>query len=173
VKTMRGQAAIEYLMTYGWAILVIAIVIAVLYMFFTPYLSVNQCTMETGFACNDPLPEIYIGADGNVQMNIRIHNKQQEGIIIKAVLCTTAPPEQVQYSTTYNLPKEVTIPAGGYGDVTKIECLNENGNPVQMQAGQNFKGNIIIWYQTSKQIDKTLLRETRGTIMGNIMTTPN
>jgi len=54
MKMRKGQTAMEYLMTYGWAILIIMVVLAVLF-----YLGVlnpssvtpNQCTFPPGFTC--------------------------------------------------------------------------------------------------------------------------
>ncbi|HLC72256.1 MAG TPA: hypothetical protein VJH37_01620 [Candidatus Nanoarchaeia archaeon] len=52
----KGQAAMEFLMTYGWALLVVLIAIGALAFFgvlnpskFLP----NSCTLTPGFACND------------------------------------------------------------------------------------------------------------------------
>ena len=48
-KTFRSQSAMEYLMTYGWAILVIIIVIAVLF-----YIGVLNPRNVTPTVCNFP-----------------------------------------------------------------------------------------------------------------------
>src|SRR3989344_9344575 len=52
----KGQAAMEFLMTYGWALLVVLIAIGALAFFgvlnpskFLP----NSCSLAPGFACND------------------------------------------------------------------------------------------------------------------------
>ncbi len=56
MKEERGQAAMEFLMTYGWAILVVLIAIGALAYFgvlspgrFLP----QSCTLAPGFACSD------------------------------------------------------------------------------------------------------------------------
>jgi len=51
----RGQAALEFLMTYGWAILAAIVVIAILAYFgvFSPASYVpNQCILSASFGCN-------------------------------------------------------------------------------------------------------------------------
>ena len=53
-KVHKLQSAMEYLMTYGWAILIIGVVLAALYELnvFTPSSYVaNICTMPSGFTC--------------------------------------------------------------------------------------------------------------------------
>ena len=56
MKFKKGQAAMEFLMTYGWAILVVLAAIGALAYFgvlspdrFLP----KKCTMESGFGCVD------------------------------------------------------------------------------------------------------------------------
>jgi hypothetical protein len=51
---MKGQAALEFLMTYGWAILVVLVVIGALAYFgvLNPsMLMPEKCTLQTGFSC--------------------------------------------------------------------------------------------------------------------------
>jgi uncharacterized protein (UPF0333 family) len=55
MNNKRGQAAMEFLMTYGWAILAAVIVIGVLAYFgvFSPSTYVpNQCIVSAPFGCN-------------------------------------------------------------------------------------------------------------------------
>ncbi len=52
----KGQSALEFLMTYGWAILIILVMIAALVYFgvFNPSrLTPERCTAVPGFGCND------------------------------------------------------------------------------------------------------------------------
>ncbi len=59
----RGQSALEFLMTYGWAILIILVMIAALVYFgvFNPSrLTPERCTATPGFGCNDY--QINVGA---------------------------------------------------------------------------------------------------------------
>jgi len=54
MKKMRGQAAIEYLMTYGWALLILVVVIGVLFSMgvFNPqnYMS-EECSFQPSLQC--------------------------------------------------------------------------------------------------------------------------
>jgi len=53
----KSQSAIEYLMTYGWAILIIGIVLAILFRLgvFSPQGAVVGCSSYTGFLCTGPV----------------------------------------------------------------------------------------------------------------------
>ncbi len=58
VKSISAQSAIEYLMTYGWAILIIAVVLAALFelgVFNGSNLSPQACIAQAGFVCKNPV----------------------------------------------------------------------------------------------------------------------
>ena len=54
-RSGKGQSAIEYLTTYGWAILIVAVVLVMLYVFVvSPQTAVPQnCTFNSGVGCSD------------------------------------------------------------------------------------------------------------------------
>ncbi|MEM3791421.1 MAG: hypothetical protein QXL16_01695, partial [Candidatus Micrarchaeaceae archaeon] len=54
-KVLQGQSALEYLTTYGWAIIIIGVVISALVFLgvFNPSSLVSQqCIFPAGFVCN-------------------------------------------------------------------------------------------------------------------------
>ena len=58
MTTHKAQSAMEYLMTYGWAILIIAIVLAALYslgIFSSGSLIGTTCIANSGFLCSAPI----------------------------------------------------------------------------------------------------------------------
>ena len=69
----RGQSALEYLVTYGWAILAIVIIAAVMWYFgiFNPssFVGSKQCSGFTSFVCQD----FKVNTSGGV--NIVLNNK--------------------------------------------------------------------------------------------------
>jgi len=70
---MRGQAAMEYLMTYGWALLIIVIVFAaLLYMgVLNPQARMQEsCTLPVGFQCEP------VEATGDGEVTVKITNLQ-------------------------------------------------------------------------------------------------
>jgi hypothetical protein len=65
-----AQSAMEYLMTYGWAILIIAIVLGSLFslgVFSSSSLLGNACVAQSGFTCQTP---VYNHQTGNIIVNI-------------------------------------------------------------------------------------------------------
>ncbi|MDD5023067.1 MAG: hypothetical protein PHU63_02765 [Candidatus ainarchaeum sp.] len=68
----KGQIAIEYLMTYGWAILLLVIVIGVISTMFSPsFLVAEQCNIDkNNLPCN---AQVY-NEGGDLKIAIRIVN---------------------------------------------------------------------------------------------------
>ena len=88
MRDKKAQAAMEFLMTYGWAILAAVIVIGVLAYFgvFSPGTYVpNQCTLSAPIGC-----EAGVADSGQVSLDIRNGAGQEITITsIKVVGCAT------------------------------------------------------------------------------------
>ena len=66
-KRSKMQSAMEYLMTYGWAILVIAVILGALFqlgVFNTGRLGTSACIAQSGFICTSPL----LNVSGNMSV---------------------------------------------------------------------------------------------------------
>ncbi len=82
----RGQAAMEFLMTYGWAILVVLVVIGALAYFgvLNPEsLLPEKCTLPIGLYCEDHNVRSDTGT-----ITLRIQNGMGRGIVITGVEVT-------------------------------------------------------------------------------------
>lgn len=69
MRMFKLQSAMEYLMTYGWAILIIAVVLGALFslgVFNTGSLLGTSCIAAPGFLCQNPV----LGTTGNLVMTI-------------------------------------------------------------------------------------------------------
>ncbi len=68
VQRKKAQSAMEYLMTYGWAILIIAVVLVALFSLgvFKPSVS-NSCVGQPGFICQNAA---YSHTTGNIIVTI-------------------------------------------------------------------------------------------------------
>jgi hypothetical protein len=140
----KGQAAMEFLMTYGWAILAAIIAIAVLAWFgvFSPgrYVS-SMCTMSAPFGCEE-----YALSSGGMRFVIR--NGIGDSVIISSV--------QVRGCGTNSVSR--TIPDGGLND-TVVSC-----SPAV--SGNRFRGDILINY--TKGGSGIITQTATGTISGSI-----
>jgi len=166
MKMRKGQTAMEYLMTYGWAILIIMIVLAVLF-----YLGVlnpstvtpNQCTFPPGFTCVtnklQPNGNLYLVVGQGTGKTIRI----------MGINCTqnTSMEFQTQgrvfwgndtYSTDYD--PNISISSGNqmvvanpdspFGWINKTRCTDANGAVMPDQPiGGVYNGRIYINYTES------------------------
>ena len=138
-KPIHAQSAMEYLMTYGWAILLIAIVLVA---FFT--LGVfngngsaipTSCTAQSGFLCSNPVMD----TTGNVLVNFG----QSSGstITVQATACSNssaAPSPTAWVQQPVNNPTFITGITGTLG----FQCsLSSN------VIGTKFSGTLWIQYQ--------------------------
>jgi len=135
---MKGQAAMEYLMTYGWALLVIVIVIAIL-LIINPFSAPQGCRFDDlGFSCSNPV------ADTNGNLYLRITNAQSSNIILVGATCTTdkspnAPP--LQEPIGIDMARQAYLDYG-------FAC---NPNAVSLQTGQEYSGKLWIFWQTEDE----------------------
>ncbi len=75
MSAKKGQAAMEYLMTYGWALVALVVVIGAIMatgVFNPSYLIAEECTLQPDLACTGHL--IYIDEGGTPQLKFRISN---------------------------------------------------------------------------------------------------
>lgn len=87
VMKKKAQAAMEFLMTYGWAILVVLVVIGALAYFgvLNPQnLLPEKCTLPMGLYCKDHL--IKEGTPGSILF--RLENGMGQGIMIRDINIT-------------------------------------------------------------------------------------
>lgn len=169
MEKKKGQAAIEYMMTYGWAILVIAIVLVAIYVMIQSPIKVQQCNIEPGFLCNDPLPQIhYDETDKTTRINLKLSNKQARGIEISSIVCTTLSPQEVDKDKATE--NKVNISAGGSTIFMNITCTKDKDNSLNagLIKGQEFRGHFIVWYNYDNDIDKNLKRTVSASVLGTV-----
>ncbi len=169
---MKGQAAIEYLMTYGWAILVITIVVAILYMVIAPQLSMNYCSFDNaGLVCNEPLPQVIVAPDGHVYLEMVIHNNLKNAITIDRAICTVGNVNDINMDEGQITDLKIFAGSKGsfyYSAGTAILCKDKNGEPLEMKPGQAFKGYLKIWYKGENDIDPKAHHSAYATIMTKV-----
>ncbi|MBI4158931.1 hypothetical protein HY500_01585 [Candidatus Woesearchaeota archaeon] len=146
LKNKKSQAAMEFLMTYGWAILIVLVAIAALY-----FLGVfsgktaNSCTLEPPFNCIDSKS---IGTSIVLQVgslnSVKDVAPGDVTITVNGVACT---------STTFST---VTLRSGGRTDITCSHGLAKD---------EKFNGEISITYGNKVGLSG---KAAKGTISGQI-----
>jgi hypothetical protein len=158
----------EYLMTYGWAILVIVIVLAVL-MFLNPFKAPETCLFQQpGFSCSEAMPQVYT-ENGQTFISMKLFNKFGQNVKIHKVLCTTAAIGDVQYSWA-TLPTDTTsIGAGASYTFASIPCVGPSGNQLELNPNSDFKGVVSVWYNFENDPDENIKRQASATLVTTVL----
>ncbi|VVC00866.1 Uncharacterised protein [uncultured archaeon] len=176
---MKGQAAMEYLMTYGWALLVIVIVIAIL-LIINPFSAPQGCRFDqTGFTCNNPV------VDTDAKLFMSVTNGNNNAIKVCDIYCTgDRSPQPPAFSQLTNLRTdknctgtEVVIlrrqesleVSGFYGTsaVKPLTCKGPDGvSTASLTAGSEFSGKVWIFYKNEEDGPDYPIR----TVSANVVT---
>ena len=137
-----AQSAMEYLVTYGWAILVIAIVIMALYalgVFRGPAVA-NVCLFPADFGCVSS----FMYADGGLTVNIE--QATSTLINITAIGCNTnkTTADMISFHPQLSLQIEGNVSISGNA-TTALRCYS-GGNVYTAPIGTVFHGYLVLNY---------------------------
>jgi hypothetical protein len=167
----------EYLMTYGWALLVIVIVIAVL-LYINPFRAPEQCIFDqAGFLCNKPIlfATTGHGSNGNV-LHAQLTSGQRQNIVITDMVCLKSRANPAgdpaswagdSFHSTDGVPLayQQTIDLGDFSDGSSINlavlCVGASVDPAtgvaeplsasdaasNIRPGDSFSGRLYIAYR--------------------------
>lgn len=170
-KHMKGQAAMEYLMTYGWAILVLVIVLAALW-YLLPTTQ-EQCIFQQGFECEGGVAQIYVDDAGELYVAATIHNKFGQTLEGIEVLCTNVGKGDVDSdmfaAAGAAVFTEVSVGPGASFDAIDVPCVDEDGNMLSSTEGAAFKGVLAIRYSLESDPDPTKKHVAPGSISGTVI----
>ncbi len=130
---LKSQSAMEYLMTYGWAILIIAVVIAVLFdlgIFSSPSFG-NSCITQDGFYCSNPI----LTSSGALYVNFAQFSSGQMNITGFGCSNSTAAPAYFQDNFIDLQPNEQSH--------VMFPCPTTSG-----ASGTQFIGTLWVKYNT-------------------------
>ena len=137
ISGKRGQAAMEFMMTYGWAVMALVISIAALAYFgvFTNFSPTGKsiCALSPGFLCKE-----FVVGPGGVMMTIQ--NSLGVNINTVTVNITNSPQGPCNESMP---PKNLQ---DGASDNFYVPCLKIGS------IGQQFKGDIVIKYKKDNAV---------------------
>lgn len=135
--TCKLQSAMEYIMTYGWAILVLGVVLVTLYELnvFTPSNYVSPiCTMPAGFSCVSN----YLYGNGMIVLNIEYTNI--DPIAVTQIGCNSN--QTTAHLYTYAIPVAIN---SGENSTFAVTCY-QGSTPFSGPLGTLFSGSIAVNY---------------------------
>ncbi len=168
----KSQAALEFLTTYGWAFLLIMIMISALAYFgvLDPHkLLPGRCNFGSEFSCID-----YAIDATNDEFKLRLKNNVGEAIIIPDVETDTGIDLSSETSTEYDceldeidgdstLPTDYTWATGDLVDFTFTDC---NSAAAGFKKGGKAKVFVTITYYLAKSTSE-YTHQVKGEIVAN------
>ncbi len=138
----------EYLMTYGWALLIIIVVMAIFIALIMMLQAPEMCNFDpgVGFLCNNPMP--VIDPAGNI--NVRLHNGNAQKVEILEIACSESDDVTAAnfiIPTDTDLDTNNHIPSGQSDDM-KVGCVST----ADYSSGDTFDGYLIVKYTFNDDI---------------------
>jgi len=164
----KGQAAMEFLMTYGWAILAAIIVIGVLAIYFRP-----SALTQDSFVMGAPWYGVGLSTtddDTDTVISVSIKNQAGEDMTPSAATLTLDTPSAMFCTDT-------TAAAAGYGTIgpgaeqvvtftcDSVDGAAGGGAAESLGSGTSFSGTTSVSY--SRQ-GSTFAQQSTGSISGSV-----
>jgi hypothetical protein len=126
----KGQTAIEYLMTYGWAILVVTIVAGAVFSFVG-----QRCTRTTSGFIGGNVEPVDFGLNNQKHIALELRNKASDPVII----------ENISIGYAYNETVDRSISVGESGVVEIAQGFHKTGGEckeLDMKVEYRVQGGI-------------------------------
>jgi hypothetical protein len=166
----KSQAAMEFLMTYGWAILIVVIAILTLAYFgvfdTSKWLGTNTCVLPSGLSCLDHSITFVDDGFGGHQNNLQLKIKNNLGKRIK--ITGVSIPQYLNKHEDYTgiMPDGGIVIAAGESPLISISDLTNIGNGgAVLPSGTQYKIEFTIELVNT---DSSLPHQYQGTIKGKI-----
>ncbi len=144
-RNAKLQSAMEYLMTYGWAILIIAVIILALFqlgIFSASALSGNSCIAASGFLCQNPtlvtsgtLTFTFSQSSGSSFYNVQL--------ACAATAQSTGLPNPITAFNSISATGAVLIPSSTGNTLTSGQSLTVASLPCYTSTGAQLSGAAI------------------------------
>jgi len=136
---MKLQSAMEYLITYGWAILILGVTLVALYalgVFNTNAFTPNICAFPASFGCLSS----YLYANGVISINLQ--QSTASSINVTAIGCNT---QGTLYGYNALTPNTI-IPIGG-NYTYQMSCYSSSNTVIfNGNIGAIYSGYVIVNY---------------------------
>ena len=152
----KSQSAMEYLITYGWAVLIIAIVIAILFELgiFNSTNTTPTCVAQAGFLCSS------IKLDSLGVLSVTFGQSTGSPIMISGIGCSNSSSAPASFSViteTLQNGQQTTI---------NFNCHSGSSQSGQSPIGSKFSGTLWIEYNTQSASD---IKEQIGSVSGQVV----
>lgn len=175
----KGQAVMEYLITYGLALFVILIVLGIIFAVVLPMLKAPAtCKFsDPNFACDQKAHTLVADGENKVRMFFQLDNTGNRGVKVIGVRCTTAAAANMKKDDVPDLDNEVPIAAGASitagaesgTTIGVVACVQDDmATPVQAQPGGSFKGSLAVEYRYDDEVPGTPARLAVATVTGTV-----
>jgi hypothetical protein len=142
---VKSQSAIEYLTTYGWALILLSVALVALFelgVFNTGNFINTSCIFQADFQCQTAL----LYSNGTVIINLE--QNTQSAIVVTALGCNdngiitglTAPLNPPSNTVTLQIGSNATF---------YVPCY-ENGTLLSLSPGEVYKGYVLVNYTNSQ-----------------------
>jgi len=166
-KRFKAQSAMEYLMTYGWAILIIAVVLGALFslgVFSGTSLLGTTCIASPGFLCQNPI----LSTSGTLIATIG----QENGYTIYDAYFYVSPQSSGVNSVGFPTSAHTCSPSGttlSSGQTVTISCPNVLPSPSPI--GTSFSGYIWLRYIISTSGGSATITQKIATVIVKVSAT--
>ncbi len=168
-RSLRAQAAMEYLMTYGWAILVIVIVLAIL-AFFLPNLTKIPETCQftqPGFSCSENPAVVFNSSTKQVSASFNLQNGKGQTLIIREVVCTTSSLADMPPKSSWTDTSDVKVSAG-QSMRFDAKCVDKSGSAISLSPNSGFRGILVVYYNFENDVT-TAERPADAILTGTVL----
>lgn len=170
IKGKKSQAAMEFLLTYGWAIVVVVTAIAALAYFgvldmdrYAP----SMCTLPSGLSCLDHGVTVYNGGLGDMnRLVLNIKNNLGFGIKLKSIVSEydkSNPLGEVEMANGEQTPTPL-VPNIPLDDLTNI-FDGINGRPA-FKEGEKYEIEFTLKIENK---GSGLTHDYKGTVTGKVI----
>ena len=169
----KGQAVMEYLITYGLALFVILIVLAILVAVVLPSLKAPETCQFTqpGFTCNQKPHAVFADTAYKVFLAFQLDNGQGKAVNILGISCITTAVGNVRKTDIPDFAAPIGIAAGAsYTPDEAIECLDDDGTTqTTLSPNSNYKGVLAVKYKYQQDLDLAPDRLAVATVTGSVL----
>jgi len=155
-KDKKGQAAMEFLMTYGWAILAAIVVIGILGY---SYFSSDVMNQRMGII-NSPfyLNAHNVNTTGGGTINLEIENKDDRDFNITSIELSVDNPSSGTCEVTYSPNEQL--------DSGEMQVFAVGACTMTLESGDSFGGDISLGYrEQGSGIDQYTTGQIRDTVI--------